>query len=207
MYICHMAFTDDVHAPAVRPIATTEDAILDAALETVSVFGVRRTTAAEIARRSGLSRQTLYRYWPDVPAILAALTTRELLALVEEPAEDARSVDELVNTIVETAQRMRDAPIFARFRESDPEVFARHILERLGSSQQALLADLEQRISRAQAGGIVRAGDPAAFAAMTLLIVQSAIQSALIMADVLPDPVWASELHRAVAGYLRPDLT
>ena len=53
----------------------------------------RRHPTSPGARRS--SRQTLYRYWPDVQALFAALVTRELFAVAARavgPSDDARRV-------------------------------------------------------------------------------------------------------------------
>ena len=61
------------------------------ALAEVLAHGIRRTTASDIARRCGIARQTLYRYWPDAQAVFAALVTRELVAAL--PAEAGDSAD------------------------------------------------------------------------------------------------------------------
>src|SRR5690349_4640158 len=101
MYGCHMSEGD------------TETAILDAALAEVLAHGIRRTTASDIARRAGMSRQTLYRYHPDVQALLAALITRELAAAVPTDVE-ARTLADLVDTLVATADRVRNLPLVDR---------------------------------------------------------------------------------------------
>jgi AcrR family transcriptional regulator len=49
--------------------------ILRAAASCVIDFGVDRVTLAEIARRAGVSRPTVYRRWPDTPSIMSALLT------------------------------------------------------------------------------------------------------------------------------------
>src|SRR6478752_5646151 len=110
-------------------VPDTETAILDAALAEVLAHGIRRTTASDIARRCGIARQTLYRYWPDAQAVFAALVTRELVA--------------------------------------------------------------------AQPAGFVRAGDPPQLAAMVLLVAQSAVQSAPLVAEWLPESAWRAELAHA----------
>ena len=51
------------------------DRILTAAASCVRDFGVQRVTLAEIARRAGVSRPTVYRRWQDTATILAALLT------------------------------------------------------------------------------------------------------------------------------------
>ena len=47
------------------------DRILDAAASCVLAFGVERVTLAEIARRAGVSRPTVYRRWPDTRSVIA----------------------------------------------------------------------------------------------------------------------------------------
>ena len=56
------------------------DRILAAADSCVRDFGAHRVTLAEIARRAGVSRPTVYRRWPDTRTILAALLTRRIVA-------------------------------------------------------------------------------------------------------------------------------
>ena len=179
----------------------TETAILDAALDEVLVHGIRRTTASDIARRAAVSRQTLYRYWPDVQTLLAALVTRELFEVVPRGGT-ATSLDGFSDGLVETAERIRSLPLVDRLRETDPELFSRYILERLGTSQRGIHREIAARITAGQDAGFVRAGDPDRLAAMLLLITQSAIQSAPLVAEWLPPEEWRRELHAAVAGYL-----
>ncbi len=163
--------------------------------------GIRRTTASDIARRAGVSRQTLYRYWPDVQALLAALVTRELFAVVPRGGS-ASSLDDFADGLVETADCIRSLPLVDRLRETDPELFSRYILERLGTSQRGIHREISARVKGGQDAGFIRAGDPDRFAAMLLLIAQSAIQSAPLVAEWLPPDEWRRELHAAVAGYL-----
>lgn len=186
-------------------VLDTHTAILDAALAEVLAHGIRRTTASDIARRAGVSRQTLYRYWSDAQALFAALVTRELLAaLPSDGGEEPRTLDDLVSLLADTAEAVRRMPLVDRLRDTDPELFARYILERLGTSQRAIHADLVIRIAGGQARGIVRAGDAAAMAAMVLLVIQSAIQSAPLVGEWLDEASWRAELAVAVGGYLRP---
>ena len=181
----------------------TRTALLDAALAEILAHGIRRATASDIARRADLSRQTLYRYWPDVQALLAALVTRELFAVVPHEGR-AVSLDQLVDRLVETADRIRALPLLDRLRETDSELFARYILERLGTSQRGIHREIAARLHAGQDAGFVRGGDPDRLAAMVLLIAQSAIQSAPLVAEWLPHEAWRSELRAAIVGYLAP---
>jgi AcrR family transcriptional regulator len=183
--------------------ADTRTAILDAALAEVLAHGIRRTTASDIARRAEVSRQTLYRYWPDVQALLAALVTRELFAVVPRGGK-AASLDDFAAGLVEIADRIRVLPLLDRLRETDSELFSRYILERLGTSQRGIHAEISARVTAGQADAFIRAGDPESLAAMLLLIAQSAIQSAPLVEEWLPPDQWRRELHAAVAGYLAP---
>lgn len=183
----------------------TETAILDAALDEVLAHGIRRTTVSDIARRCGIARQTIYRYWPDAQSIFAALVTRELLAVLPAPPAGDGTLDELVSLLVETADRVRSMPLVDRLRDTDPELFARYILDRLGTSQRAIHAETTRRLRTGQTAGVVRAGDPDELAAMVLLIAQSAVQSAPIVAEWLPTSAWRTELTAALRGYLRPE--
>lgn len=185
-------------------VAETRRTILDAAREAMLSHGVRRTTAADIARRSGVSRQTIYRYWPDVTSLCADVLTRELRAAIPADAP-AASLDGLVAALVGTAAGIRDLPLLTRLRETDTELFARYILERLGTSQQEILVRLAHGIATAQDAGIVRAGDPDRLAAMVLLVLQSAVQSAPLVADRLPPGAWQHELALVLRGYLAPE--
>ena len=185
-------------------VPDTETAILDAALAEVLAHGIRRTTASDIARRCGVARQTLYRYWPDAQSVFAGLVTRELLAAVPAGTAESRDLDELVDLLVETADRVRRLPLVDRLRDTDPELFARYILDRLGTSQRAIHAETARRLDDGQRAGIVRAGDPAQLAAMVLLIAQSAVQSAPLVREWLPEEAWRTELAHALRGYLAP---
>ena len=194
MYVCNMAGQEQ-----------TATAILDATLQEVLAHGIRRTTASDIARRSGVARQTLYRYWPDVQAVFAALVTRELLAALPPDDLEPGTLDEVAALFVQTADRIRRMPLMARLRDTDPDLLARYILHRLGESQYAVHAGAARLIAAGQSAGAVRPGDPAQLAAMVLLITQSAVQSAPLVQEWLDEVAWAAELGRALTGYLAAD--
>jgi AcrR family transcriptional regulator len=180
----------------------TEAVLLDAALAELLAHGIRRTTASDIARRAGVSRQTLYRYWPDAQAVFAALVTREVVSALPSASEDPGDLEALVALLVKTADAMRRMPLLDRLRTTDPELFGRYVLTRLGTSQRAMHAALAVQLARGQDRGFVRSGDPAALAAMVLLIAQSAVQSAPLVAEWLDGAAWRTELTAALAGYL-----
>lgn len=179
----------------------TATAILDAALAEVLAHGIRRTSMADVARRSGVARQTVYRYWPDAQALFASLVTREVVAQLPTRTR-AESLDELVAMLVEGADRIRGLEIVDRLRDTDPELFARYILERLGTSQRVVHAALADHVRAGQAAAFVRSGDVDQRAAMLLLVLQSAVQSAPMVEEWLDPAGWRTELAAAVRGLL-----
>ncbi|MDO2934240.1 TetR/AcrR family transcriptional regulator [Paeniglutamicibacter sulfureus] len=64
--------TIDAHRQAVR------GAVLDAAAAVVADHGLMSVTMSKIAERTGIGRATLYKYFPDVDAILTAWHQRQI---------------------------------------------------------------------------------------------------------------------------------
>src|SRR5919199_6220093 len=62
------------------------DAILDATVALVGEHGLTAVTMSQIAEATGIGRATLYKYFPDVEAILAAWHERQVSAHLEELA-------------------------------------------------------------------------------------------------------------------------
>lgn len=177
-----------------------DNRILQAAVSCVADFGVDRVTVAEIARRAGVSRPTVYRRWPDTRSILAtALTVRITSVLADIPVAGAGR-EAVVDRIVAVAQRLRDDPLIAATLRSDLALV--YIADRLGTSQQILIEALAVDLRAAQQHGDVRAGDPRRLAAMVLLIAQSTIQSARMVAPILDGAALTAELTYALNGYL-----
>ena len=75
--------TIEAHRDAVR------EAVLDTTAALVSARGLRAATMSEIAERSGIGRATLYKYFPDVDAILLAWHERQVAAHLQHLSEVA----------------------------------------------------------------------------------------------------------------------
>ncbi|WP_018501609.1 TetR/AcrR family transcriptional regulator [Parafrankia discariae] len=201
--------------PAPAPAAgrrgeSSDSAVLDAAAASLLSVGVRRTTATDVARRAGISRMTLYRRWPDLRALVGDVMTREwgrivtAAARAAEPSLAAGTRAGLVRYLVAAARAFRANPLFRKITETDPELLVPYVLERLGATQRLVLELLCEQLRAAQAGGAVRAGDPAAQARMVLLIVQSYVLSAGALGDEITEEALARELHLTLDGYLAP---
>jgi AcrR family transcriptional regulator len=180
------------------------DRIMAAAASCVRDFGVERVTLAEIARRAGVSRPTVYRRWPDTNTIVASLLTDRITGTWRAvPATSPGRVG-LVERIVEVARRLRDDALITSVLRSAPDLAMVYIAGRLGTSQQILIDLLVDSLRAAQAEGSVRAGDVRQMSAMVLLIGQSTIQSAQIVEPILDGDALSAELSRALNGYLAP---
>jgi len=73
--------TVEAHRRAVR------DAILDTTAALVAEHGLRSVTMSQIAEKTGIGRATLYKYFPDVEAILLAWHERQITGHLEYLAE------------------------------------------------------------------------------------------------------------------------
>lgn len=190
-----------------RPPTLTDEAVLDAALDTVLAVGARHTTLAEVARRLGVSRPTVYRRWPDADSLLAALQTREWTRLVERETARARehpSRHALVTVAVAAVAGVRDHPLFRKFRDVDPELLLPYVFHRRGHSTDAILDTVEQLLRAGQAQGQVRDGDPALLARAVLLTAQSFVISAATMTDGYSLQALDEQLAVLLDRYLAP---
>lgn len=180
------------------------DRILTAAASCVRDFGVPRVTVAEIARRAGVSRPTVYRRWPDTKTILGALLTDRILGAWRTVPTRGDGRAALVTRIVAVTSQLRGDEVIRAVLGSAPELAMVYIAGRMGTSQQVIIEVLGEEIRSAQRADDVRHGDPRQLAAMVLLIAQSSIQSAQIVAPILEEDALAAELSHALNGYLRP---
>jgi AcrR family transcriptional regulator len=183
-------------------------AYLDAARACILDVGWRRTTLTEVARRAGVSRMTIYRAWPDMPAVLGDLMTREwgevvTRAVAEADAtldEKANAADRIVAEVVGTTRALRDNELFVRIVELDPELLLPYLLTRRGRSQEAIAAHTAGRLREGQDDGSVRTGDPVAIARALLLAAHGFVLSAHTMVD---DEVGEDDLDRELEHLVR----
>jgi AcrR family transcriptional regulator len=183
---------------------TIGDRILAAAADCVMAYGVDRVTLAEIARRARVSRPTVYRRWPDTRSILAALLTSRVVRVLDEAPARGVGREALVERIVAAADRLRADEVVMSVLLKAPELAMVYIAERLGTSQQILIDAVAAEVKLAQEEGSVRPGEPRQLAAMCLLITQSTIQSAQMVAPILDAGELAAELAHSLNGYLKP---
>ena len=186
------------------PSPTIGDRILEAAAYCVIAYGVDRVTLAEIARRARVSRPTVYRRWPDIRSVLAALLTARIVGALDAVPSRGVGREALVERVVAVAEHLRNDEVVMSVLRRAPELTMVYITERLGTSQQILIDTLAADIKLAQDEGSVRPGEPRQLAAMCLLIARSTIQSGQIVAPILDARALDVELAHCLNGYLKP---
>lgn len=184
--------------------ASVEQRILDAAAACILAYGVERTTMTEIARRARVSRPTIYRRWPDIRWVIAELLTVRIAGVLEAVPERGADREAMVQRVVAVADHLRADEIVQSVIRNAPGLAMTYIADRLGTSQQILIAALTEAIEAGQQDGSIRAGDPQGMAAMCLLITQSTIQSAQMVAELLDNAALNGELAQTLNGYLKP---
>jgi AcrR family transcriptional regulator len=180
--------TIEAHRAAVR------DAILETTVALVAEHGLRSVTMSRIAEEAGIGRATLYKYFPDVEAILLAWHERhvaghlEHLAELREGAGDARERLEAVLEAYALIQHKRRATELAALLHRD---------EHVAEAQQHLTDIIRDLLTEATGTGDVR-GDiaPDELASYCL--------HALAAASSLPSEAAVRRLVAVVLAGLRP---
>lgn len=188
---------------------SSREQVLDAVVDCVRDLGVRRTTMAEVARRAGMSRSTVYTHVTGVTEATAAALTRELVALLttvtdEIAAERSTVRQQLVAAGVRLAAEVPDHPLMARILELDGELLVPYLVHRLGSSQRAILDTVTDLVAAGQREGSIRAGDPAHLALSVFLLTQSFAISARIAEAEIGREAALDELAQLLDLALRP---
>jgi AcrR family transcriptional regulator len=196
----------DVLEPPRAANAIPEEAILDAAYELLLAVGMRRVTMADIARQADVSRATLYRRWPNVQAVIAALMTREFAQLArgraDSPGSDGRAA--LVAGVVHAVSEVRAHPLLRKIVDVDPEFLLPYLVQRRGATADNQLALLEVAIGRGTDDGSIRAGDPAMRARAVLLAAWSFVLTGPVLVDKRQYRALDHELADLLDRYLAP---
>ncbi len=140
------------------------DAILDTTAALVFEHGLRAVTMAQIAERAGIGRATLYKYFPDVDAILHAWHGRQI-------GEHLRQLAAVRDGVGDPAQRLAAvltsyAHIVRQTRSHDTELVKfLHPDQQIADAQQHLRALIGTLIAEGAATATLRRDiDPAELA-------------------------------------------
>jgi AcrR family transcriptional regulator len=144
--------TIEEHRRAVR------DAALDATETLVAERGLRSVTMAQIAEETGVGRATLYKYFPDVDAILVAWHERQI-------ASHLRHLDEIAREQSDARKRLEAVLVayaFIQHAHHDTQLAALlHRREHVAAAREHLKEFVRGLLLQAAESGELRADVPA----------------------------------------------
>jgi AcrR family transcriptional regulator len=106
--------------------------ILQGAFDCIARFGISKTTVEDVARASGVSRATLYRYFPGgredlIASVISWETTRFFLRLYQEVAA-AHDLEEVLIIGLSFARRaVVEHEVLQRVLDNEPELLLPHL--------------------------------------------------------------------------------
>jgi AcrR family transcriptional regulator len=188
------------------PVDATAERILRAAGEQAEDFGLRRFTMDDVARRVGVSRVTIYRYFPKKDQLINALLLRELRRFLtkldavidSEGASDAK----LVAGLLFCLDYLRKHRLLNRLLRTEPEL----ILPYLTTKGRPVLTAARAWIARLIRNEVTQGR--IALPERDIEVLAEVLVRMVISLVVTPDtvlPVDSSEgQRRLVELYLRP---
>jgi AcrR family transcriptional regulator len=173
--------------------------ILDAALEQFETFGLRRSTVEDVARRSGLSRMTVYRRFGSKQALLTAVILRELrrgMARIEAAVSARRSFEErLVEGFVVALQLGREHTLLQRLLHTEPDLVLPYVTVAGGPGLALLREHLAGLLRRQPLAGGRRVTAPHAAAELLVRIGHSIL--------LTPDTVLGLDSEEGIRRFAR----
>ena len=141
--------------------ANREREIVEAALRCFRQFGMQKTTLQDVADSAGLSRATVYRYFPDRAVLITAAIDRATTDMYERAAAAAsrgKTLETQIAAFVEEQVRAGvDQRARQRVRTTDiDEVFLHTYLRRADQAAQTRMKFLEPYVQGAHDRGELR---------------------------------------------------
>ena len=189
------------------------DPVVEAAMDVMTDLGPTRMTMAEVARRAGVSRMTVYRRYHSLGDLVSAVLTAEMADVVADvAARTPRSGtvrEQAVSEAVAVASALVDHTLLQRVLEVDAESLLPLLVERLGSGQRLLREHVAARLATGMAthggDGSIRDGDPRLFALTLVTIAQPYVVGMAPLRAEYPADTLLSELADTIDRYLRPE--
>jgi AcrR family transcriptional regulator len=188
--------------------AQTSERILAAAAQQVEDFGLRRFTIDDVARRLGISRVTIYRYFPKRDQLMAAVLRRELRRFLEQidaAVEPWPTLEQkLVEGVVFALGYLRRHRLLQRVLRTEPELLLPALTLQAGP---VLAASREfiARFARAESRrGKLRLSEPEIEAVSELLA--RAVLSFLLTPDSVLGMRSDQQVRAFAEHYLAPTL-
>ncbi len=128
--------------------------ILDAALEQFTVFGLRRSSMDDVAKRAGVSRVTVYRRFQNKDRLVEQTLLRENSRFFQRLDAVVASLPTMEERVVEgfvvALRHTRAHPLFGGLLRLEPEVVLPYMTVNGGSTLAATVEYLTGHLRRAQ---------------------------------------------------------
>lgn len=145
-------------AAAARPAGAVR--ILAAAEVCFARYGFQKTSMEDVAREAGVSRRSVYRHFPDKPALFREVRSARTRAHLAEVVRRTSEIDGLSAQIEEvarlTSRYVREDPISVAVRVSDPDSLARAVTTEAHELLAMAVGAVVPLIEAARASGEVR---------------------------------------------------
>ncbi len=150
---------------------------------------------------------TVYRRFPGVTSVVAALMTREfgaLLGEIDAAADSAGTARErLVAVAVRAAGRLAGDPLLTSVLDRDAELLLPYLVERIGSTQRLAEKFVTEQLIAGHADGSIRPAPVTAQARVFFLTVQAFVLSHRPASSDLPAGELLAELTTSLDHGLR----
>lgn len=188
--------------------AAQRDHILTVAFELLRERGMTTMSMSAVAARAGISRATLYHYFPDMDALLSAWIGREIGASVAELVRSARAIPDPLARIEELVSAQTTL-----FASSDHRLSVDHLESEAGSpavrrevaAQMAPLRELlADTLRQADTDGLLRAELEPTLAADLLLGMLGAARRHIVAGNVSAQTAAAAVTELVRRGWFGP---
>ena len=183
-------------------------ALLDAARACVAERGIAKTTVADVARRAGASRMTVYRAFPDASTLWSSLLTREVGMIVAEAEASAADLptarERLIEATAFAVAALRSDPVFRRVIELDGDRLLPYLTTRRGHAQEIAIAAVRRHLSAGRRDGSIRDVRGDAVPRLFELVVRSLVAASPDLVDDAATPSIDAELRLMLDAWLRP---
>jgi AcrR family transcriptional regulator len=186
----------------------SDTALLDAARACVAERGIARTTVADVARRAGASRMTVYRTFPDAATLWSSLLTREIGMIVADAQTRAATKptarERLIEATMGAVVALRNDSVIRRVIELDGERLLPYLTTRRGHAQEIAIAAVREHLQAGRRDGSIRDVRGDAVARLFELVVRSLVTASPALIDDATTPAIDAELRRMLDAWLRP---
>jgi AcrR family transcriptional regulator len=159
-------------------MATTRDALIEAAAELLDEGGVAAVTLREVGRRAGVSHNAPYKHFADKQDLLAAVVARDLTrreAASRRTASGKGPLDAVVAMLHSSVRHAQRHPELFRLTYGPWTIVSPELSAAADGARAAFVA----AVTAAQADGALPAGDPERLSALLLALAHGASELAL----------------------------